>query len=375
MSTQTRRAYRPGSWYGILGSHTFVLLPPSEKARVAGLWERVDAGAGFDETLDALLSAGLRDLRGFVLVSETEHGTKVVLRGPAVAHLVADGEPVEVLGSTETTWVERLLTGVTRVAVMVEPTEDAESSDPLTVGSGLVRLGYLEDPVPAPAPSHAAAPPVAPEVAVAPPVAPEVAGVPPVASEVDVPALDALTEPYLPAVEEVADEVVEPFVAEDVAQPFAAGEGPGDSGEGSVVPVLEQAPEPVPEPASEPAAIPPPVVGRLLFSSGEVVDVDQMVLVGRAPEARRYTLTEDPILVQVPSPHQEISATHLELRPGSGVDSDRVLVTDLGSTNGTLLVLPGEPPVDLHPGIPVAVLPGSLIDLGDGLTISVVEPA
>jgi hypothetical protein len=57
------RSYRPGDWFGIFGDEATVVLPPSEKARVAGLWALVDAGAGFDEVLDALIADGLRDER------------------------------------------------------------------------------------------------------------------------------------------------------------------------------------------------------------------------------------------------------------------------------------------------------------------------
>ena len=57
-------------------------------------------------------------------------------------------------------------------------------------------------------------------------------------------------------------------------------------------------------------------VARLVLSSGETVEVDRAVLVGRAPEARRFGSHEQPRMVTVPSPHQEISSTHLEVRPG-----------------------------------------------------------
>ena len=82
-------------------------------------------------------------------------------------------------------------------------------------------------------------------------------------------------------------------------------------------------------------------VARLVFSSGEVVEVDRVVIVGRAPEARRFTSTEQPRLITVPSPNQEISSTHLEIRPGAGADHGSAVVTDLGSTNGTVLQQPG----------------------------------
>ena len=131
------------------------------------------------------------------------------------------------------------------------------------------------------------------------------------------------------------------------------------------------------EPASDEAEPPPVVtrpVARLVFSSGDDVDVDRAVLVGRAPEARRFTSGDQPSLVAVPSPAQEISSTHLEIRPGAGADHGSAVVTDLGSTNGTVLVQPGLPPEDLKPGIAVQLIPGAIIDLGDGVTIQVINP-
>ena len=76
----------------------------------------------------------------------------------------------------------------------------------------------------------------------------------------------------------------------------------------------------------------------------------------------------------MPSPQQEISSTHLEVRPGTGADHGSAVVTDLGSTNGTVLVQPGLPAESLKPGIPVQLLPGAVIDLGDGLSITVARP-
>ena len=58
------RSYLPGEWFGIVGERAVVILPPTEKPRVAALWELVDGGAGFDVTLDALISGGLRELLG-----------------------------------------------------------------------------------------------------------------------------------------------------------------------------------------------------------------------------------------------------------------------------------------------------------------------
>ncbi len=93
-------------------------------------------------------------------------------------------------------------------------------------------------------------------------------------------------------------------------------------------------------------------------------------MVGRAPRLRGDG-DQETRLVTVPSPHQEISSTHLEIRPGSGADHGSAVVTDLGSTNGTLVVQPGLPAEDLQPGIGVQLLPGAIVDLGEGVTIQV----
>jgi pSer/pThr/pTyr-binding forkhead associated (FHA) protein len=115
-------------------------------------------------------------------------------------------------------------------------------------------------------------------------------------------------------------------------------------------------------------------VARLEFAHGESVDVDRVVIVGRAPEAGRFSQADQPRLVPVPSPHQEISSTHVEIRPGSGAEHGAAVVTDLGSTNGTVVVQPGLGPEELRPGVPVQLAPGALIDLGDGMTIRVTQP-
>ena len=102
----------------------------------------------------------------------------------------------------------------------------------------------------------------------------------------------------------------------------------------------------------------------LAFSHGLRVDLERPVLVGRAPESPAGANAR---LVPVPSPQQDISRTHVELR----ADSDGVLVTDLRSTNGTIVTRPGQPPHRIHPGEGTTASVGSRIDLGDGVVILV----
>jgi FHA domain-containing protein len=390
-----RRSFRPGGWYAAFGERATVLLPPSEKGRVAALWALVDDGAGFDEVLDALIANGLRDLPAFVLLSETDGTTQVVVRGPARATFLAGGEEVTLDGSTVATWVERSLTSVTRMLVEVEDT--AEGSD-LAIETGLVRVARVDEP------AYVAAPEAPEPAEPAEPAGP--AG--------------AADDAEATVAEETGVETEDVTGFEAGAEPSApVFPGPSPAGPPDVAADAEPteqlpmtAPVPAAWPSPQPAGPPPPAadhdgmtqsggwdhreaarqqpgipgqqhapsvvsrpVARLVLSTGETVDVDRAVIVGRAPEARRFTSTEQPKLVTVPSPHQEISSTHVEIRPGSGADHGSAVVTDMGSTNGTVLVQPGLPPEDLQPGIAVQLIPGAVIDLGDGLTIQVTNPA
>lgn len=359
----TTRSYRPGDWFGVFGDHATVLLPPTEKSRVALLWELVDDGAGFDEVLDALISGGLRELPGFVLISEFEADTKVVIRGAARATFTAGGEVVELEGSAATTWVERTLSSVTS---MVIDLDGGAGDAALTVENGLIRVGRVEVP---------AADGGTPMLAAGGPQV--VASEPTAWPEPPAPPAPIVTDSR-PA-DEDADTAATPL-PEPPAQPPAPPPAPeaevehdGMTRAGSWSPDQFQQLPGIPGQPPAPSVTARPVA-TLVLSSGETVDVDRTVIVGRAPEARRFPSSEQPRLVTVPSPAQEISSTHLEVRPGSGADHGTAVVTDLGSTNGTVLVQPGLPPEDLQPGMAVQLIPGAILDLGDGVTIQVVNP-
>jgi len=109
------------------------------------------------------------------------------------------------------------------------------------------------------------------------------------------------------------------------------------------------------------------VAARLVLSTGLVVPLDRAVLLGRAPQVARVTNRELPRLITVPSPQQDISRTHAEVR----VEGDHVVVTDLDSTNGIHVARAGEGARRLHPGEPSVVGVDEVVDLGDGVTFSV----
>ncbi|WP_277050685.1 FHA domain-containing protein [Ruania albidiflava] len=118
------------------------------------------------------------------------------------------------------------------------------------------------------------------------------------------------------------------------------------------------------EPGQRPAGAP---ALSLSVSTGAEVPLDRPVLIGRAPESARFSAGVQPRLVTVPSPQQDISRTHVEIRAEAG----SAVVTDLNSTNGTVVVQPGAAPRRLHAGEGASVPAGTLIDLGDGVTVNV----
>lgn len=108
---------------------------------------------------------------------------------------------------------------------------------------------------------------------------------------------------------------------------------------------------------------------RVLIGSDHVVELETPVLIGRAPRRPRISAGALPQLVRVPSPHGEVSSTHVELRQVGAA----VLVTDLRSTNGTRVTAPGAAS-RLVQGESVAVAVGTLIDLGDDTFVQILAP-
>ena len=119
-----------------------------------------------------------------------------------------------------------------------------------------------------------------------------------------------------------------------------------------------------------PQLLPRPVMALLRASDGTTTEVDRAVLIGRAPSAQRSS-SRSPRLMTVPSPGHDISRTHLEVAP----EGWTVVVTDLHSTNGTIVVRPGG--VDRQPlpaGEAVPVELGSVVELGDGISVLIDFP-
>lgn len=116
-------------------------------------------------------------------------------------------------------------------------------------------------------------------------------------------------------------------------------------------------------------APPPPVRSyhAIRIGTHEPIPLDVPAFIGRRPSTPRITGGRHPRLVRVPSVSREISSTHLEIRQEGSI----VVVTDLGSTNGTVITTPGAPAIKLRQGESVVVAPSSVVDIGDDVRIEI----
>lgn len=143
-----------------------------------------------------------------------------------------------------------------------------------------------------------------------------------------------------------------------------------------VPPALVEPPTPAPvvEPAETPAETTAPPEPRrpyrLKMADGVTVNLDLTIYLGRKPSVPRVASDRRVRLVAVPSAQKEVSATHLELR----LTGDSVVATDMRSTNGSTVIVPGSKPRTLLRGESAVVTPGTLIDLGDGNVLEVLSP-
>lgn len=127
--------------------------------------------------------------------------------------------------------------------------------------------------------------------------------------------------------------------------------------------------------APPPVAVFAPPAGPDLSARGRVrIGGDTVVLatpvfIGRDPGRPR--IPTPVVRMRVPSPAREISANHLEMRQTGAV----IVATDLGSMNGSVVHLVGRPPHRLARGDSIAVPPGTIIELGEGVEVEVLGPA
>ena len=113
-----------------------------------------------------------------------------------------------------------------------------------------------------------------------------------------------------------------------------------------------------------------PLPFRIRLDDGTLVPLDQPVYLGRRPSVPRIHPGGIPLLVTFDSPQREVSSTHLELTTVGGA----IVATDLKSTNGSIVRVPGASPHTLLGGESAVLTPGTVIELGDGNSIELLPP-
>lgn len=111
--------------------------------------------------------------------------------------------------------------------------------------------------------------------------------------------------------------------------------------------------------------VPRPRLGRLRLSTGELIELEQSLVIGRQPSVSRVQGGTMPRLVQVASPGGDISRSHVEVR----LEGWHVMLCDLKATNGTVLVRVGQPPRRLAQNEMAIVLDGDIAELGDDVSL------
>jgi hypothetical protein len=318
-----------GAWLVYDLGSLVLALPPEFRAAADAV--AATPRAGVPGVIAALAASGVAEGAPFAVLEATPAGLHLALRGPATVS--AGVETVTGLGAEP--WIERLLpgAGVAR----------------LTVPGGEWTL-TPDAPVPAP-----------PLASVAPPA--------PLFDDshdiTEIPDFE-LSAPPPPGLDAAAA-----AIGEHDGGTVLVGDLPARPAEDRTVVVDEIAQLRARRSGglNAPAApVPPPSAPRLsvLLPDGSREPLDTVLLVGRAPSA---PADGSPSRLLRLEGDGDISRNHARV----ALEGDTVVVTDLGSRNGTIVRIPGRPAQKLRDGEPTPVLVGTVIDFGGGVELSIRE--
>ena len=375
-----------------------VVRTDGSRDSVDRLWSSLDGGA--QGILDGLTSAGLFATPPFVLLTwDTAAGPgftgRAILRGDVSLRLTGENGDAELSGLGVSTWREQPFSGMTEITV--ECGECGERGDPraalpaLPLSSGVVRVRRISlSSLPA---STAAPVPVAESIAEETITDQTITdqtitdqtvaivrsgGVRP--APAPTPAADAVE----PAAAQGYDHLFGATMMRGVEQAAVRPADDDDAGADAVDPARHDGltvmsgdirtlrdsrrrARPAPEAAA--AAAQPALY--LLLPNGVREPLGQPIVVGRAPGVNKVSGGQVPRLVSLGGADQDISRNHVRIT----VEGETVVVTDLHSRNGTVIVLPGKPPQKLRGGESTSVIVGTVVDLGGGVTLSVGQDA
>ena len=359
--------YRPGQWYVIVLPGALVALPPDVSADVVTrLWERMPEQRTLATVIDVLTSHAGGDfasLPSFIAAVAEGPDMRIALRGEVSASVSSGAGPHEFSGAGVTTWNERFVSDASRVEIALEA---ARNDAALPVHGGVVRAAAvsaeLESADEVTAISEPELESVEPEPGEPVPVVHDATMSP---TEVTLaPSTDDFDQLWGATVHSVP---AGPPAAEAPAlEIHEQGDHDGATISSSQLRALRQQPALADDAATAVIPATSVVTGRVRVSTGQVVTLDRTVIIGRRPRSTRASGASLPHLIAVDSPQQDISRSHLEIRP----EGDTVVVIDLHTTNGSTLLRPGADPMRLHPGEQTLVLSGDVVDLGDGVKVA-----
>ena len=378
--------YQPGiagGWLALVsGDRTLVLRPGG--ADVDALFAMLRRSASVGDVLESLAGNGLSAIPPFAYLMGDGEGLRVIVRGSI--SVVTSGPSNQTWhGRDFSTWGEHVIADATGAEIVLDGAAP-HGTLPLIDGAAWVAavgLSMTDDGSPLEVPS--ASEPVVTPADPAADLTPVAEPTPPVDQDLEdhtvvvprrasavaaAPADGAADEATVSAVESVGAN--EP-VLETVAAPP---EGSGDHDGQTVLSdeVREAVATVRAEQASEPATATEPSPQKryaIRMPDGTVEALDETVLIGRSPSVSKVSGGRIPRLLAIGGGDNDISRNHVQVE----VQGDTVVVTDLQSRNGTVLVLPGTEPRKLRAGESATVVVGAVIDLGGGTTIVVEETA
>lgn len=377
------------AWLVVAGASSLLALPAGESGRIAELAAGLDAPDGFRLVLETLVGQGIASAPPFALLDGDAAVLRVVVRGDAaVAAQLADGEVV-FSGLGMATWTERVVEGVTRVRLTV-PGSTWTVLFEADAAPGRRSPEIVPQKAPETVAASSAASPA--ENTWGPDAGPERSRPEQARPVIEEPRADPDSEAYdflfgdtiyrtqagasiripNPDPQRPGDHDGHTMLASDLGRSTAGGADGDPASEATVLAPIPPRSAPVPtdqaptDRAEHAPSLPLGPTLQLERADGSREALNRPVLIGRSPaasgsasEARLITIVDDP----------DISRTHLRV----AVEGDAVVVTDLGSKNGSIITLPGAAPRKLRASEPTVVLPGTLIDLGGGTTFTVRE--
>ena len=378
--------FRPavsGGWLALTSAETLLVIgAPADQATVDALWEALAGTGGFQRALDVLTNKGLAATPPFALFDGSADSLRIIVRGPVMVTVRDAGGTHRLDGSGVTTWLEQTLAEVSSAVVDVAGAAAADGVVQLPLGTGAAWVSSLELRFGAPAApvSKRSGPVIAAQESVPAPIVetdPEATVTEPPTERIGTPKEKSGTSDdgydYLfgaTMFRDVAGAAVQEAPAEEeAAAPERAGDHDGHTVLTSDIAKLREG-----RTAQRGgSAAPPPTAAApqvfLALSNGSREALTQPILVGRSPSVSRVPGGQMPRLLTVGTPDQDISRTHVRFVLEGGT----VVVTDLHSRNGTLVVLPGKEPQKLRAGEPTSVIAGTVVDLGGGVTLTVEE--